>query len=147
MNITTKGRYALRIMLDIAQQETDRYISVKEIAERQDISAKYLEAIASTLNKAGLLVSSRGKYGGYRLAKDPKDYTIGSILKQIEMKIYSVPCLKGQHIGCNKADSCETLPLWQLLDGRVDEVLEGVTLDDLLQGHLPPVELEKKTFA
>jgi len=146
MNITTKGRYALRVMLDIAQQDTERYVSVKEIANRQGISAKYLEAIASSLNKAGLLTSSRGKYGGYRLSKAPQDYTVGSILKQTEMKIASAPCLKNSGAICAKADSCETLPLWQLLDVRIDEVLEGVTLEDLLQGHLPPARLARKTF-
>ncbi|MDD3864593.1 MAG: Rrf2 family transcriptional regulator [Eubacteriales bacterium] len=146
MNITTKGRYALRIMLDIAQQSTERYTSIKEIARRQGISIKYLEAIASTLNKAGLLESSRGKNGGYRLSRDPKDYTIGSILKETEANLSSVPCLKGQQVNCSMAAQCETLPLWQLLDGRVDEVLESVSLADLLAGRLPPVVLDKKTF-
>ncbi|HPF19162.1 MAG: Rrf2 family transcriptional regulator [Bacillota bacterium] len=146
MNITTKGRYALRIMLDIAQQHTEHYTSIKEIARRQGISVKYLEAIASTLNKAGLLESSRGKNGGYRLSRDPEDYSVGSILKETEANLSSVPCLKGQTVSCSKADQCETLPLWQLLDGRVDEILESVTLADLLAGRLPPVVLEKKVF-
>ena len=146
MNITTKGRYALRIMLDIAQQHTEHYTSIKEIARRQGISVKYLEAIASTLNKAGLLESSRGKTGGYRLSRDPEDYSVGSILKETEANLSSVPCLKGQTVSCSKADQCETLPLWQLLDGRVDEILESVTLADLLAGRLPPVVLEKKVF-
>lgn len=146
MNITTKGRYALQIMLDIAQQETECYTSIKEIARRQDISVKYLEAIASTLNKAGLLESSRGKNGGYRLSREPKDYSIGSILKETEANLSSVPCLKGHTVTCSKAARCETLPLWQLLDGRVDEVLESVSLADLLSGRLPPVVLDRKTF-
>ena len=146
MNITTKGRYALRIMLDIAQQHTEHYTSIKEIARRQGISVKYLEAIASTLNKAGLLECSRGKNGGYRLSRDPEDYSVGSILKETEANLSSVPCLKGQTVSCSKADQCETLPLWQLLDGRVDEILESVTLADLLAGRLPPVVLEKKVF-
>lgn len=137
MNITTKGRYALRVMLDIAQQGGDRFVSVSEIAKRQDISAKYLESIASALNKAGLLKSSRGKYGGYRLTREPEQYTVGSILKEIEMKISSVPCLEDDLISCEKAEECETLPLWQLLDDRIDEVLESITLAHLLQGHLP----------
>ncbi len=146
MNITTKGRYALQIMLDIAQQDKEGYTSVKEIANRQGISIKYLEAIASTLNKAGLLESSRGKNGGYRLARDPGDYSIGSILKETEANLSSVPCLKGQTVNCSKAAHCETLPLWQLLDGRVDQILESVSLADLLAGRLPPIILEKQIF-
>ena len=137
MNITTKGRYALRIMLDIAQQEGDRYISIKEISNRQGISSKYLEAIASKLNKAELLVSSRGKNGGYRLTRETRDYTVGDILKETENSLSPVSCLKDSKVHCDRADSCETLPLWQLLDGRVDEILESVTLEDLLLGRLP----------
>ncbi len=134
--ISTKGRYALRVMIDLAGQEKSEYISLKAISERQQISMKYLEAIVSVLNKAGFLQSLRGKDGGYRLAKEPSQYTIGAILKLTEGSLAPVACLEGCDNVCQSSDGCITLPLWQKLDGIIDTYLESVTLEDLLCGKI-----------
>lgn len=134
MNITTKGRYALRIMIDLAQQGTDTAVSLKSISERQEISMKYLEAIAAVLNKAGYITSSRGKNGGYRLTRAPEAYSIGELLKLTEGSLAPVSCLES---GCPNSAGCITLPLWAGLDRRIDEYLSQVTLGDLLNGTVP----------
>lgn len=134
MNITTKGRYALRIMIDLAQQQQDVPVSLKGISERQGISMKYLEAIAAVLNKAGYIASSRGKNGGYRLTRKPEQYTIGAILKLTEGSLSPVSCLES---GCPNSVGCITLPLWEGLDRRIDGYLNMVTLGDLLNGTVP----------
>ena len=142
MNITTKGRYALRIMLDIAQQDTERYTSIKEIARRQGISVKYLEAIAATLNKAGLLESSRGKNGGYRLSKDPENYSIGSILKETSQSFVSLSQRAAGELQHGRpVRACRCGSFWT--DGSANP--GSVTLGDLLEGKLPPSSW-KKTF-
>ncbi len=132
MKISTKGRYALRTMVDLAKQENNTPISLKEIALRQDISVKYLESIVAVLQKAGFVASTRGKHGGYALTKNPADYTVGSILKLTEKTLAPVACLKEDESACNRADQCSTLPLWQELDRLIDRYLESVTLTDLL---------------
>lgn len=132
MKISTKGRYALRVMLDLAVCEEGEFISLKEISDRQEISRKYLEMIVSMLNRAGYVVSLRGKSGGYRLAKKPEEYTVGAILKLTEGSMSPVTCLDCRGENCNRADSCLTLPLWENLDHLIDEYLESVTLEDLL---------------
>ena len=136
MMISTKGRYALRVMIDLAKQEKNEYISLKAISERQQISMKYLEAIVSVLNKAGFLQSLRGKDGGYRLSKEPAQYTIGAILKLTEGSLAPVACLEGCDNVCQSSDGCITLPLWQKLDGIIDNYLESITLEDLLCGKV-----------
>ena len=137
MMISTKGRYALRVMIDLARQNKDEFISLKGISERQQISMKYLEAIVAVLNKAGFLQSLRGKDGGYKLAKSPEEYTIGSVLKLTEGSLAPVACLEGGcDMVCQSADGCITLPLWQKLDGIIDSYLESVTLQDLLEGKV-----------
>ncbi len=136
MMISTKGRYALRVMIDLARQEKSEYISLKAISERQQISMKYLEAIVAVLNKAGFLQSLRGKDGGYRLAKEPSQYTIGEVLKLTEGSLAPVACLEGCDNVCQSSDGCITLPLWQKLDGIIDNYLESVTLEDLLRGKV-----------
>lgn len=137
MMISTKGRYALRVMIDLAQNGSDDYISLKAISDRQKISMKYLEAIVAILNKAGFLHSLRGKDGGYRLSKKPCEYTIGSILKLCEGSLAPVACLEGGcDTVCQSADGCITLPLWQKLDGIIDGYLESVTLEDILKGNV-----------
>lgn len=136
MMISTKGRYALRVMIDLARQEKNEYISLKAISERQQISMKYLEAIVAVLNKAGFLQSLRGKDGGYRLAKEPAQYTIGAILKLTEGSLAPVACLEGCDNVCQSSDGCITLPLWQKLDGIIDNYLESITLEDLLFGKV-----------
>ncbi len=136
MMVSSKGRYALRVMIDLAQNDRETLIPLKEIAVRQNISMKYLEMIVSLLHKGGLLVSGRGKKGGYRLAKTPSEYTIGSILKLTEKNLSPVHCLEGGTVTCEKAGYCMTLPMWQKLDDLIDEYLESVTLEDLLQGKV-----------
>lgn len=134
MMISTKGRYALRVMIDLAGHDSDEYVSLKGISERQKISMKYLEAIVAVLNKAGFLQSLRGKDGGYRLSRSPREYTVGSVLKLTEGSLAPVACLEGCDTVCQSSDGCITLPLWQKLDGIIDEYLESVTLEDLLNG-------------
>lgn len=135
MNITTKGRYALQVMIDLARQQPGEYVSLKAVAERQEISVKYLEAIVSVLAKAGLVESTRGKLGGYRLTRTPEEYTVGSVLKLVEGTLAPVSCR--QEDACPKHGQCAALPLWEKLDAIVDGFLESVTLADVLSGHIP----------
>ena len=134
MNITTKGRYALRVMIDLAQQSSEEAVSLKAVAERQDISMKYLEAIVAVLHKAGYVASSRGKNGGYRLTRSPEQYRIVDILRLTEGSLAPVSCLES---GCPNSEGCLTLPLWAGLDRRIDEYLGQVTLGDVLNGTVP----------
>ncbi len=136
MMISTKGRYALRVMIDLAQNASEAYISLKDVAERQQISMKYLEMIVSLLNKGQMLESQRGKAGGYKLIKDSSEYTIGSILKLTEGTLAPVGCLEDGAKVCERAGECITLPLWKQLDDRIDEYLESVTLKDLVEGNI-----------
>ncbi|MBE5928518.1 MAG: RrF2 family transcriptional regulator [Lachnospiraceae bacterium] len=133
MKISTKGRYALKVMIDLAQHNDGTYISIKEIAERQEVSTKYLEAIVGTLNRAGFVESQRGKSGGYRLAKSPELFTVGAILKISEGSLSPVSCLDSKDGLCEKAGECVSLPLWRNLDKVVDDYLESVTLKGLLE--------------
>ena len=136
MMISTKGRYALRVMIDLAKNSDKGFISLKEISERQKISMKYLETIVAVLNKAGFLVSLRGKDGGYKLAKGADEYTIGAVLKLTEGSLAPVACLEGCDTVCQSSEGCITLPLWQKLDSIIDSYLESVTLSDLLAGKV-----------
>ena len=134
MNVTSKGRYALRVMLDLAQHREEGYISLKTIAERQGYSMKYLEMIVGSLKRAGLVASTRGKEGGYRLVRDPEDYTIGEILRCIEDNLAPVACIKAGDICCEHAGECMTVPMWKELDDITNAYLDGVSLQDLLTG-------------
>ena len=134
MNITSKGRYALRVMLDLAQHREEGYISLKTIAERQGYSMKYLEMIVGSLKRAGLVASIRGKEGGYQLIRDPEDYTIGEILRCIEDNLAPVACIKAGDICCEYAGECMTVPMWKELDDITNAYLDGVSLQDLLTG-------------
>lgn len=131
MLISTKGRYALRVMIDLADHATGEYITLKDIAERQGISEKYLESIIVLLSKAGLLDGLRGKGGGYRLNRKPAEYTIGEILRLVESSMAPVSCLDCGSSGCEKSAECRTLSVWQNLQVRIDEYLDSVTLADL----------------
>ena len=135
MNITSKGRYALRVMLDLAQHREEGYISLKTIAERQGYSMKYLEMIVGSLKRAGLVASTRGKEGGYQLIRDPEDYTIGEILRCIEDNLAPVACIKAGDICCEHAGECMTVPMWKELDDITNAYLDGVSLRDLLTGE------------
>lgn len=136
MMISTKGRYALRVMLDLASQPAEEYISLKAISDRQEVSMKYLEAIVANLSKAGMLASLRGKSGGYRLNKDASAYSVGDVLRAAEGELNAVNCLEESKGGCNRAGECLTLPLWQKLDQIVGDYLDSVTLRDLLTQEL-----------
>lgn len=133
MKISTKGRYAVRLMLDLALNNTGECIKVKEIASRQGISEKYLEQIISILNKAGYVKSVRGAQGGYRIAKEPKDYTVGMILRLTEGSLAPVACLENDSDECERCDTCETLEVWRELYKAVNEVVDSVTLADLVE--------------
>ena len=134
MNITSKGRYALRVMMDLAQHPDDGFVSLKTAAERQNISLKYLEMIVAHLKKAGLGESTRGKEGGYRLSREPNAYSILEILNSIEDNLAPVSCLQDGAVRCDQAVTCMTLPMWKELDELTNHYLASVTLDDLLSG-------------
>ena len=139
MLISTKGRYALRVMSDLAEHPAEGYVPLKEIAQRQEISEKYLEAIIKTLVKAGMLSGVRGKGGGYKLTRPPEQYTAGDILRLTEESLAPVACLETDASPCGRAAFCRTLPLWRGLDRVISEYLDGVTLADLLREGQPPL--------
>ena len=131
--ISTRGRYALRVMIDIAENGHRGYIPLDEIAKRQDISEKYLESILVILTRANLLSGLRGKGGGYKLTRTPEEYTIGSILRLTEGSLSPVACLKENAEPCKKQSDCKTLPLWKGLNDAINHYLDGITLAELLQ--------------
>lgn len=133
MKISTKGRYAVRVMLDLALHNNGECIKVKEIAARQGISEKYLEQIIAVLNKAGYVKSVRGAQGGYRIAKDPADYTVGMVLRLTEGSLAPVACLEDGADICERCDTCETLEVWQELYDAVNRVVDSVTIADLAE--------------
>lgn len=133
MKISTKGRYAVRVMLDLALNNTGECIKVKEIASRQGLSEKYLEQIIAVLNKAGYVKSVRGAQGGYRIAREPKDYTVGMILRLTEGSLAPVSCLDAESNECERCDTCETLEVWKELYRAVNDVVDNVTLADLVE--------------
>ena len=131
MLISTKGRYALRVMIDLAEHQAEGFIPLKVIAERQEISEKYLESIIKLLVKAKLLNGVRGKGGGYKLTKSPEQYTIGSILRLTEDSLAPVACLERDAAACPRMAECRTLPLWRGLDKVISDYLDNMTLADL----------------
>ena len=135
MMISTKGRYALRVMLDLAGQ-AEGYLSLKEIADRQQISVKYLESIAAILNRSGLVRSQRGKDGGYCLARPAGEITAAQVLRLTEGTLSPVACPTLEGNPCQRAETCKTLPLWRVLDETIDRTLSSVTLEDLLRGQI-----------
>ena len=133
MIVSTKGRYALRVMLCFAQRGGDEYIPLKEIAEAENISQKYLESIMTILSKARFVDAVHGKGGGYRLNRKPEDYTVGSILKLTEGSLAAVSCTSQGAAACSRTTCCQTLPMWEKLEKMIDEFFEGITLADLLK--------------
>ncbi|MGM9607519.1 MAG: RrF2 family transcriptional regulator [Oscillospiraceae bacterium] len=133
MLISTKGRYALRVMIDLAEHQSEDYVPLKEIAQRQELSEKYLESIIKLLVKANLLRGLRGKGGGYKLTKAPDLYTVGSILRLTEESLAPVSCLEQDAESCPRVAECRTLPLWKGLDEVINNYLDSVTLADLVQ--------------
>ena len=131
--ISTRGRYGIRVMLDLARQEPGRYVPLKDIAARQDISKKYLEIIVKDLVKADFICGISGKGGGYRLCRSPEDYSVGEILEQLEGTLSSVVCLAKDQNNCPRRDVCETLPLWLEFDQLVHNFFYSRKLSDLLE--------------
>ena len=137
MIISTMGRYALRVLVDMAEHQSDGYVPLKEIASRQEISEKYLESIVKTLVRDGILTGLRGKGGGYRLCSSPEHYTVGRILSLTEGSLSPVSCLENGASPCTRSSDCRTLSMWQGLDDLINEYLDRFTLADLMQGGLP----------
>lgn len=133
MKISTKGRYALRLMLDLAYNHNGSFIPIKNISQRQDISDKYLEQIITQLSRAGLVKSARGVQGGYMLAKEPKDYTVGEILRLLEGNLAPVACIDDTKEPCARADECVTLEIWRDIQTAVNKVVDNITLADLVE--------------
>ncbi len=137
MIVSTKGRYALRVMVGLALRgNNNEYIPLKEIAEAEGISQKYLEAIMSTLSKAGFVDAVHGKGGGYRLNRPPEAYTVGSILKLTEGTLAPVSCTTMGAAACSRSTCCRALPMWERLEKMIDDFFEGITLADLMQDNL-----------
>ena len=132
MKISTKGQYALRLMMDVAGHDGAGFVSLKDVASREGLSMKYLEQIAGTLSKAGMLQSGRGAQGGYRLTREPEAYTIGSILRLTEGNLAPVACLEGPENSCERCDECPTLDFWTGLYATVNAYIDRFTLADLL---------------
>ena len=133
MIVSTKGRYALRVMVSFAQRGGEDYVPLKEIAEAEGISQKYLESIMTTLSKAGFVDAVHGKGGGYRLNRPPEDYTVGSILKLTEGNLSAVSCTAQGASACSRTECCQAKPMWDKLDKMIDEFFEGITFADLLK--------------
>ena len=133
MIVSTKGRYALRVMIDLAEQHTQDRTPLKEIAERQEISQKYIEAIMTLLSKNGFVEAVHGKGGGYKLNKKPEEYRVGDILRLTEGSLSPVACLEKGAAECPRKSECRTLPLWTKLDDLVENYLDSVTLADLMK--------------
>ena len=141
MKISTKGRYALRMMLDLAEHQGDGYVALKDIAQRQGISKKYLEQIVPMLGRADVLRTTRGYQGGYRLARAPQEYTVGEILCLTEGSLAPVSCLEHTPNPCERCSACDTLPVWEGLNRVIMDYLDGITIQTILdQKH----ELEEK---
>ena len=135
MKISTKGRYALRLMLDLAINNTGEFIPLKNVSERQNISVKYLEQVITTLVKAGFVKGLRGSKGGYKIAKKPEDYTVGMILRLTEGSLAPVACLDDDVNTCERCDDCITLELWRDLYNAINNVVDNVTLADLIERY------------
>ena len=135
MMISTRGRYALRVMIDLAEQQTSSFTPLKEIAARQEISEKYLESIVKNLVQNGFLEGLRGKGGGYRLVRSPEEYTVGSILRLMEGSLAPVACLEQRALPCSREEKCRTLPMWKKLYAMLNDFFDGVTLADLIDSE------------
>lgn len=131
MKISTKGRYALRVMIDLSLNNNGNFISLNDIAKRQEISNKYLEQIIAMLNKAGYLETARGNMGGYKLARKPSEYTVGDILRATEGDLAPIACVKGEE--CLRKENCKTFTFWQGLDNVINTYIDSKTLEDLIK--------------
>ncbi|MGN1095448.1 MAG: RrF2 family transcriptional regulator [Eubacteriales bacterium] len=132
MKISTKGRYALRMLIDLAEHDKSGFVALKDIAERQNISKKYLEQIVPVFNKSDILLTNRGYQGGYKLARTPDKYTVGEILRLTEGSLAPVVCLESAENTCERSADCPTLPVWEGLYKVINEYLDSVTLQDII---------------
>ena len=137
MLVSTKGRYALRVLTDMAEHQLENYVPLKEIAQRQDISEKYLESIVKALVKDGVLTGLRERSGGYRLSRPPEQFTVGAILRITEGSLAPVACLEESSSPCVRMNVCRTLAMWQGLDRLIQEYLDQYTIADLMQAEQP----------
>lgn len=135
MTISTKGRYALRVLIDLAENDNGSYIPMKVVAQRQGLPHKYLEHILPALTQNNIVESIHGKGGGYRLARKPQEYTVGEILRLVEGDFAPVACLECGAAPCERAGECRTLPMWRRLKNMIDGYLDGITIQDLMQGE------------
>ena len=142
MKISTKGRYAMRLMLDLAVNNNGEYITLKDIAKRQEISVKYLEQLITQLNRAGYVKSTRGAQGGYMLAKPADKYTVGMILRLMEGELMPVSCLSDDGEHCDRADICVTQEVWQKIYDAVNQVVDHITLEDLVDRYNQKVQID-----
>lgn len=133
MLISTRGRYALRVLLDLAENQDGGYVAMKKVAERQDLSLKYIEKIMPVLSKNHYVEGVHGKGGGYRLTRDPQEYKVGDILRLAEGDLAPVACLGCSATACDRADICKTLPMWKEFYGIVNNYFDGITLADLMK--------------
>lgn len=134
--VSTKGRYALRVMIDLASQDRGAYVPLKTIAQKQGISEKYLESIIVLLSKAGVIDGLRGKGGGYRLNREAASYSVGEILRLTEGSLAPVSCLEGAINGCERASSCKTLPMWKTLDSLICNYLDSISIADFIDASV-----------
>lgn len=132
MKISTKGRYALRLIVDLAEHRENGFIALKDVAKRQNVSKKYLEQIVPVLNSAGLLATNRGNRGGYKLSKEPEEYTVGEILRTTEGNVAPVSCLETDVNYCERQNCCQTLFVWEGLYKVVNEYLDSITVQDIV---------------
>lgn len=135
MKISTRGRYALRLMLDLTMSDTGEYVTIKSVAERQEISDKYLEQIVTVLSRAGFVKSTRGVQGGYKLTRPADSYTVGDILRLIEGSLAPVACMEDEPNQCPRCTKCVTIDVWKQIDDAVNSVVDSITLADLMENQ------------
>ena len=135
MLVSTRGRYAIRVMIDLAEHMNGKYIPMKEIADRQDVSLKYMTKIMQALTKSGMLDGQHGKGGGYKLNRDPEEYRVGDILRLTEGTLAPVACIDETDCKCDRSLECRTRPMWNELDKLISEYLDGITIADLMEGN------------
>lgn len=135
MLVSTRGRYAIRVMIDLAEHMNGKYIPMKEIADRQDVSLKYMTKIMQALTKSGMLDGQHGKGGGYKLNRDPEEYHVGDILRLTEGTLAPVACIDETDCKCDRSFECRTRPMWNELDKLISEYLDGITIADLMEGN------------
>lgn len=135
MLVSTRGRYAIRVMIDLAEHMNGKYIPMKEIADRQDVSLKYMTKIMQALTKSGMLDGQHGKGGGYKLNRDPEEYRVGDILRLTEGTLAPVACIDETECKCDRSFECRTRPMWNELDKLISEYLDGITIADLMEGN------------